>query len=71
VDITIEDTGLGMSEDQILHIFDPFYTTKHDAKSSGIGLSICREIVENFHGKILVQSTQNKGTIFTIRLPLS
>ncbi|PKM87751.1 MAG: hypothetical protein CVU87_09040 [Firmicutes bacterium HGW-Firmicutes-12] len=65
--INIEDTGVGMTEEQSRKIFDPFYTTKENG--TGLGLSICYSIIENHQGKINVTSIINKGTIFEISLP--
>lgn len=64
---SIEDTGMGMTEEQTRKIFDPFYTTKENG--TGLGLSVCYSIIENHHGKINVASIINKGTIFEIVLP--
>ncbi len=70
--ITIEDTGVGIPEEDIDKIFDRYYritgTKKHN--STGLGLSIANEIVNWHNGKIKVKSTVGKGTIFTIQLPL-
>ncbi len=62
------DTGSGMSEDVIGKIFTPLFTTK--AQGMGFGLAICKRIVEAHGGKIGVESTLNKGTTFTISLPI-
>ena len=67
--ITMRDTGSGISEDDLHHIFHPFYTTKK--RGTGLGLAIVYSIIENHHGKIHVQSTENQGTTFDIVLPLS
>lgn len=66
--ISIKDTGCGISEDQLPTIFDPFvtYTQKH---GSGIGLPICKQIVEAHHGTIKVTSVLGEGTTFRILLP--
>jgi PAS domain S-box-containing protein len=65
--IIFEDTGIGMSQDTMKHIWTPLFTTK--AKGMGFGLSICRRIVEAHDGRIVVASTVNKGTIFKLTLP--
>ena len=65
----IKDTGCGMSEEDLHRIFDPFYTTK--ANGTGLGLSISYGIVENNEGKIEVKSELGRGTVFTVKLPLS
>ncbi|MBN8200002.1 GHKL domain-containing protein [Bacillus sp. NTK034] len=65
--IIIEDNGPGMTEETINQLFVPFYTTKE--KGTGIGLSICRKIIEEHDGKIKVHSKYSHGTIFEIELP--
>ncbi len=70
VRIEVGDTGIGMTAEQIEHIFNPFFTTKDSTKSTGLGLSISYRIVEDHHGKIDVKSTLHKGTTFTISLPV-
>ena len=67
VEILFEDTGPGIPPDNINSLFKPFFTTRKDG--SGLGLAIAKRIVEEHKGKILVQSTPGKGTIFTVRLP--
>jgi PAS domain S-box-containing protein len=68
--IQISDTGKGIPKENILRIFDPFYTTKAPGKGTGLGLSISYKIIEEHNGKIDVDSEISKGTTFTIRLPL-
>jgi signal transduction histidine kinase len=65
--ITFSDTGIGMSEDVLAKLFTPLFTTK--SRGMGLGLPICKRIVEAHGGKISVQSTPNKGTTFTIKMP--
>jgi signal transduction histidine kinase len=65
--ITFADTGIGMSEDVLAKLFTPLFTTK--SRGIGLGLPICKRIVEAHRGKISVQSLPNKGTTFTIRMP--
>lgn len=67
--ISVADSGVGMSEAVISHIFEPFYTTKAHDKGTGLGLSICREIVNRYDGNISVESAINKGSTFTIVIP--
>lgn len=68
--ITIQDWGCGIKEDLLPKIFDPLFTTKSFEKGTGIGLSLCKTIIErDFRGKIIVQSTPNSGTTFTTTIP--
>ncbi|OGQ17529.1 MAG: hypothetical protein A3B70_02815 [Deltaproteobacteria bacterium RIFCSPHIGHO2_02_FULL_40_11] len=66
--IDISDTGCGILEDDIPKIFDPFFTTK--SKGTGLGLSVVHKIIEAHHGRITVFSTPEKGTTFSINLPI-
>ena len=66
--LTVEDTGAGISADQLDRIFDLYYTTKPEG--SGIGLSIVYRIVQLHGGEIEVQSSQGRGTVFRLLLPL-
>lgn len=65
------DTGVGIEKENMGKIFEPFYTTKLEKKSSGIGLSICQEIVSNLDGFFRVESSLGQGSTFRIFLPLS
>lgn len=68
--IAIEDNGPGIAQSNLTRIFDPFYTTKPVGKGTGLGLSICYGIVKKLGGSIEVQSEVNKGSKFTIRIPV-
>ncbi len=67
--ISVCDTGGGMDEDTLHHLFHPFYTTKQDG--SGLGLPIAHTIVKNHHGVIRVKSLFQKGTTFEVVLPFA
>lgn len=69
--VKISDTGIGIKEEDLPKIFDPFYTTKDPGKGTGLGLAITHRIIESFGGKINVKSQLGKGTTFTIILPAS
>ncbi|MCE5336292.1 MAG: two-component sensor histidine kinase [Desulfobacteraceae bacterium] len=69
VEISVSDTGMGIPEGNLERIFDPFFTTKPVGKGTGLGLSISYSIIQNLGGDIEVESTEGKGTKFTIRLP--
>ncbi len=68
--IEISDNGKGIPQAIIAKIFDPFFTTKPVGIGTGLGLSISFGIIKNHKGKILVESEEQKGTTFTIYLPL-
>ena len=67
IEVTLQDTGVGISDDNQDKIFEPFFTTKN--KGTGLGLAICSRIVENHKGVIEVLSSTTVGTKFTIKLP--
>ena len=73
VTVSISDIGIGITKDQIDHIFDEFYKAdkaRHDFDSSGLGLPICKRIVEKHGGKIWAISTgKNKGSSFNFTIP--
>ena len=66
--------GRGVPPERLRLIFEPFYTTKepdeHGHGGSGLGLSVCRQIIEQHHGRIRVESMPGKGSKFTVKLPL-
>jgi two-component system, NtrC family, sensor kinase len=68
--ITVEDTGVGISEQDLARIFDPFFTTKEVGAGTGLGLSIAYGIIQKHQGSITVESKEGEGTRFIIRLPL-
>lgn len=68
VEISVTDTGAGISRDQIEKIFRPFYTTKRGG--TGLGLSLCRRIIGQHGGTLTVESELTKGSRFIIRLPM-
>lgn len=70
IELTISDTGHGMSVDTLERIFEPFFTTKRDRGGSGLGLSMCYGIFKSHGGYIFADSVEEKGTTFTIYLPL-
>lgn len=73
-EVRIADTGVGIAPDQLRLIFEPFYTTKepdeHGHGGTGLGLSVCRQIIEQHRGRIRVESVLGKGSTFTVKLPL-
>ncbi len=68
IEFAFADTGTGMPKDVITKIFTPLFTTK--AQGMGFGLAICKRIAEAHNGKITVESIINKGTTFTVSLPI-
>ncbi|MFB0564025.1 MAG: MEDS domain-containing protein [Candidatus Lokiarchaeia archaeon] len=66
--IRIEDTGEGISEENLPKIFEPLFTTR--AKGQGLGLSVCKRLIEAHGGRIRVDSKVGKGSTFTVEIPL-
>ncbi len=66
----VEDTGAGIKPENMARIFEPFFSTKRVGAGSGLGLSICRNIINEFSGEIQVESELDKGTRFVVRLPI-
>ena len=65
ITLTIQDTGSGIPQNQMKHLFEPFRTTKGD-KGTGLGLYITKQIIERSGGRISVNSQEEKGTVFTL-----
>ncbi len=72
VEISVRDTGVGIAAEDHEKIFEPFYRGKNASSESGVGLglSLVKEVVDLHGGKILVQSEPNKGSVFSILLPV-
>jgi len=68
--IEINDTGVGISKEDIKKIYDPFFTTKSVGKGTGLGLSVSFGIIQEHSGRISVESKPNKGTSFSLHLPV-
>jgi len=66
--VAFEDTGLGLPPDAE-RIFEPFFTTKDPGKGTGLGLAVCKEIIERYSGTISAHRRQPKGTAFVVRIP--
>ena len=73
-EIRVADSGTGIPPNVLRHIFEPFFTTKTGPDDTGLGgtglgLPVCREIVESHKGRLRVESRTGRGTTFTLRLP--
>ena len=71
ISVEISDNGSGIASQDLPHIFEPFFSTKHDTSGIGLGLSIVHGIVENHKGKMEVESELGKGTTIKIIFPLA
>lgn len=70
VEVIVWDNGPGIPPDRQPRVFEPFYTTKPTGEGTGLGLHICRQIVEKCNGSISLQSNYNQGTRFFVHLPV-
>ncbi|MGA2516952.1 MAG: ATP-binding protein [Thermodesulfobacteriota bacterium] len=70
LEISIADTGIGITEESRKRIFDPFFTTKKMGEGTGLGLAICEKIIKEHSGTIKVRSEVGKGSTFSISIPV-
>ena len=70
VQISIADTGIGITEESKKRIFDPFFTTKKLGEGTGLGLAICEKIIKDHSGRLDVESEVGKGSTFFVRMPV-
>jgi len=68
--LEVQDTGCGISPENMRKLFTPFFTTKREVKGVGLGLAVSYGIIQRHHGRIEVQSKEGEGTTFTIYLPV-
>ena len=68
IKIEVNDNGIGMTEEQQKHIFEPYYTTKDTG--TGLGLTTILKIMKEHNGEITVNSTYNEGSTFILKLPV-
>jgi two-component system, NtrC family, sensor kinase len=69
VEITVSDTGMGIPDEELGHIFEAFYTTKPGVRGVGLGLFVSEGIVRGHRGRLAVESRVGEGSRFVIRLP--
>ena len=69
--LQVADTGVGIGPESIGRVFDPFYTTKAEGEGTGLGLSVTYGIISQHGGEIWASSERDRGTTFSIRLPIS
>jgi len=71
VAITFIDTGIGISQENLENVFDPFFSTKEVGKGSGLGLFICYNLLQIYNGNLEIKSKEKKGTRVIVRLPVA
>ncbi len=69
--VSIKDSGKGIKKENLEKIFETGYTTKASGEGTGLGLAISRKIIDKHNGTIIVDSTENKGSTFTIKIPVA
>jgi two-component system, NtrC family, sensor kinase len=70
VEVTLSDTGIGITEESKKRIFDPFFTTKKIGEGTGLGLAICNQIIKDHAGKMEFESVVGKGSTFRVFIPV-
>ncbi|MCB2211732.1 PAS domain S-box protein [bacterium] len=65
----VEDTGVGMSDDALAHVFEPFYQKPEDSRGSGLGMASVYSHIKQNNGNVHVQSTPGKGSVYTVYIP--
>jgi two-component system NtrC family sensor kinase len=70
IHVVVEDDGKGIPPENLPRIFEPFFTTKLPGRGTGLGLSVCHQIIKQHNGRILVESHLGQGTKFTVILPI-
>jgi two-component system C4-dicarboxylate transport sensor histidine kinase DctB len=68
--ISVQDNGVGLSEEVISHLFEPFFTTKGAGSGLGLGLAISTGIINQFGGTLTASAEAQRGAVFLIKLPL-
>jgi signal transduction histidine kinase len=67
--ISFQDSGSGLTPEEMDKIFEPFYSTKEGAQGLGLGLPICQKILGRYNGRLVVESQRGQGTTVRILLP--
>ncbi|MCG8403593.1 MAG: ATP-binding protein [Phycisphaerales bacterium] len=67
--VTFEDTGVGLPDDAD-KVFEPFFTTKEQGQGTGLGLAVCKELIERYSGSITAARREPRGTVMTVRIPV-
>jgi signal transduction histidine kinase/CheY-like chemotaxis protein len=68
--VSVEDNGSGIAPENLANIFEPFFTTKPPGEGTGLGLHVCKQIIEHAGGTVQVESAPGKGTGFRVTLPV-
>ena len=67
--VTFEDTGVGLPDD-VEKVFEPFFTTKEQGQGTGLGLAVCKELIERYSGSITAARRKPHGTVMTVKIPV-
>jgi signal transduction histidine kinase len=68
--VRIADTGVGMAQEMLKHLYEPFFTTKGPGKGTGLGLFTCYRTLVRHGGEIHVESREGEGSVFRVSLPI-
>jgi two-component system sensor kinase FixL len=71
VEISVEDDGPGVAPEVVEHLFEPFVTTKESTRGTGLGLAVCRGLVESVSGRIWLDRDHTPGARFVVELPVA
>jgi signal transduction histidine kinase len=67
--VEIADSGPGIPEDSLPHLFEPFFSTRPAHEGAGLGLAVCRQVLDGLGGEITVETTAGRGATFRVTLP--
>ncbi|HLG31064.1 MAG TPA: HAMP domain-containing sensor histidine kinase, partial [Candidatus Brocadiales bacterium] len=70
VEVEVRDTGCGIPPENLNKVFEPFYTSSGQVRRTGLGLFVCKKIIEEHEGRLSLKSTVGEGTVLTVTLPL-
>ncbi len=70
VEVEVRDTGCGIAPENLNKVFEPFYTSNGQVRRTGLGLFVCKKIIEEHEGRLSLKSTVGEGTVLTVTLPL-
>jgi signal transduction histidine kinase len=69
--VSVADTGPGISQDVLTHLFEPFFSLKATGKGTGLGLAICKDLIEKQGGSITAANRPEGGAEFTVTIPVA
>ncbi len=70
IQVEVADSGCGIPDSRIPHLFDPFFTTKTDGQGTGLGLWVCRRVIQEHGGRISIETREGQGTSVHVSVPV-